>query len=76
MQKIITPICIVGGGPAGLVASLNLSKNKIHHVLIDKFTFPRDKVCGENFDGRVKHVLNREGKIEEAAEKIINSLGL
>ena len=24
----------------------------------------------------VKHVLNREGKIEEAAEKIINSLGL
>ena len=59
MQKIITPICIVGGGPAGLVASLNLSKNKIHHVLVDKFTFPRDKVCGENFDGRVKHVLNR-----------------
>lgn len=59
MQKIITPICIVGGGPAGLLASLNLSKNKIHHVLVDKFVFPRDKVCGENFDGRVKHVFNR-----------------
>jgi flavin-dependent dehydrogenase len=59
MQKIITPICIVGGGPAGLLASLNLSKHKIHHVLVDKFVFPRDKVCGENFDGRVKHVFNR-----------------
>ena len=71
MQKIITPICIIGGGPAGLLASLNLSKHKIHHVLVDKFAFPRDKVCGENFDGRVKHVFNRvnPGFFDELEQK-------
>lgn len=59
MQEFQTPICIVGAGPAGAIASLNLSKHKIHHIIIDKAIFPRDKVCGENFDGRVMHSLNR-----------------
>jgi menaquinone-9 beta-reductase len=54
-----TKICIIGGGPGGASASLFLSKQKISHILVDKASFPKHKVCGECFDGRVWHNLNR-----------------
>ncbi|MFX4447000.1 FAD-dependent monooxygenase, partial [Acinetobacter baumannii] len=47
-----TKVCIVGSGPAGAVASLYLSKFNIPHILIERKKFPRDKVCGDCFDGR------------------------
>lgn len=52
-----TEVCIIGAGPAGAICSLYLSRFKIPHILIDKSTFPRDKVCGESFDGRVSRIL-------------------
>lgn len=44
---IKTAVCIIGAGPAGAATSLMLSKLKIHHYIIDKETFPRDKTCGD-----------------------------
>ena len=58
MNTAIHPI-IIGAGPAGTAASLELSKAGIYHTLIDRASFPRHKVCGESFDGRVYHNLNR-----------------
>jgi flavin-dependent dehydrogenase len=55
---ISTKVCIIGAGPAGLVASMFLSKHGVPHILIDKETFPRHKVCGECYDGRVTRILN------------------
>ncbi|MCB0628110.1 MAG: NAD(P)/FAD-dependent oxidoreductase [Saprospiraceae bacterium] len=52
-----TKVCILGGGPAGTTASLFLSRYGIAHILVDKYHFPRDKVCGESFDGRVYRLL-------------------
>lgn len=71
MKSIESKVCIVGSGPAGLVTSLFLSKDKIPHLLVDKSVFPRDKVCGENMDGRVASVLNRvsPGIIDELKSK-------
>ena len=40
-------IAIIGAGPAGSTLSLLLSKRKISHLIIDKATFPRDKICGD-----------------------------
>jgi flavin-dependent dehydrogenase len=54
-----TSVCIIGAGPAGLSASLFLSKAGIDHVVLDRQSFPRDKVCGESFDGKVFHMLQR-----------------
>lgn len=54
-----TEICIIGGGPGGTFTSLQLSKAKIPHLLVDKKIFPRDKVCGEAYDGRVWHGLRK-----------------
>lgn len=51
-------ICIVGAGPSGCTLSLFLSKYKIYHTVIDKATFPRDKICGDGFTYEVLRVLN------------------
>lgn len=40
-------IAIIGGGPVGATMSLFLNKYKIHHVIFEKDTFPRDKICGD-----------------------------
>ncbi len=57
MEILKTPICIVGAGPAGITASIFLSKYKINHILVDEGCLPKDKVCGETFIGRIEHVL-------------------
>jgi flavin-dependent dehydrogenase len=59
MKNMTSQVCIIGSGPGGLVTSLFLSKYRIPHLLVDKSTFPRDKVCGENMDGRVAAILSR-----------------
>lgn len=39
-------VIVVGAGPAGSTASFILSENGLKVLLIDKCTFPRDKLCG------------------------------
>lgn len=59
MKKIEAPILIAGAGPAGATLSLFLCKKKVPHLLIDKCTFPRDKICGDALSGKVVDVLNK-----------------
>ncbi|MFT4521728.1 MAG: geranylgeranyl reductase family protein [Bacteroidia bacterium] len=58
-EIIKTKVCIIGAGPAGSAASMGLSKHKVDHVLLDRATFPRDKICGDALSGKVVYVLNR-----------------
>ena len=44
-------VAIVGAGPAGCAAALELGKTPLRVVLIDRDTFPRDKVCGDAIPG-------------------------
>lgn len=39
-------IVIVGGGPAGVACGIELQKKGISNCIIDKATFPREKLCG------------------------------
>ena len=59
MSDSKSAIVIVGAGPAGCATSLFLSKLKIHHTIIDKEVFPRDKVCGDALSGKVVYVLKQ-----------------
>jgi geranylgeranyl reductase family protein len=52
-------IVIVGAGPAGCATSLFLAQKGIPHTIIDKQTFPRDKICGDALSGKVVYVLNQ-----------------
>jgi geranylgeranyl reductase family protein len=57
MQKV--DVCIIGAGPAGSTLSHFLHKLNIDHVLIDKQSFPRDKICGDGITVDVLNVLKR-----------------
>jgi menaquinone-9 beta-reductase len=52
-------IVILGAGPAGSAAALKFSQLGIPCVLIDKATFPRDKICGDGISNQCVHVLQK-----------------
>lgn len=59
LQKIKTKVIIMGAGPAGAGTSIYLTKAGIPHVIIEKETFPRDKVCGDACSGKTVFVLRK-----------------
>jgi geranylgeranyl reductase family protein len=58
-QALTTKVIIIGAGPAGAGTSFFLSKYGIPHIVVDKDTFPRDKVCGDACSGKTALVINR-----------------
>ncbi len=50
-------VLIVGGGPAGSSCAWGLRRSGLDVLLLDKRTFPRDKVCGGWITPRVLHSL-------------------
>ena len=56
---ITTDVCIIGAGPGGVATALKLSYLGIPSVLVEKTSFPRDKVCGDAISGKVTTLLNR-----------------
>ncbi len=52
-------IIIVGAGPAGCATAIFLAQKKIPHTLIEKYDFPRDKICGDAISGKSIMVLNK-----------------
>ena len=59
MPPNFIPIVIIGCGPAGSIASIFLSKSKIPHLVLEKETFPRDKICGDACSGKTSFVLRK-----------------
>lgn len=43
---------IVGGGPAGSSAAMYLNRKGLNTLLVDKTSFPRDKICGDAISGK------------------------
>lgn len=56
---ITTDVCIVGAGPGGAGAALKLSYLGIPSLMVDKASFPRDKICGDAISGKVTTLLQR-----------------
>lgn len=56
-----TDICILGAGPGGATAALHLANAGQRCLLLDRATFPRDKVCGDALSGKVLSELRRLG---------------
>lgn len=50
-------LVIVGGGPSGAVATLYAKRAGLSVCLVDKETFPRDKICGDALSGKAVTIL-------------------
>ncbi len=46
------PVVIVGAGPAGSAAAFILARKGLRPLLAERFTFPREKVCGDGLTFR------------------------
>ena len=52
-------VIICGAGPAGLSAALNLLGTNLTVALIDKDSFPREKICGDALSASVMDAMKR-----------------
>ena len=64
-MKDIYDVVIVGAGPGGSAAAHYLSLRGLNVLLLDKFTFPRDKTCGDALTPRALRVLDEMGMLED-----------
>ncbi|MGB5319241.1 NAD(P)/FAD-dependent oxidoreductase, partial [Eudoraea sp.] len=54
-------VIIIGGGLAGLTASIDLSEKGHKVLLIEKDKYPHHKVCGEYISNEIIPYLNKLG---------------
>jgi flavin-dependent dehydrogenase len=52
-------VLVVGAGPAGAVAAIVLARAGVRVRLIDRATFPRDKLCGDTINPGTLALLRR-----------------
>ena len=50
-------VIIVGAGPAGTTAALYANVLGLKCIILDKATFPRDKICGDALSGKTVRIL-------------------
>ncbi|WP_299114989.1 NAD(P)/FAD-dependent oxidoreductase [uncultured Winogradskyella sp.] len=58
MPKQHLDVIIIGGGLAGLISAIHLSKHNAEVLLIEKNNYPKHKVCGEYVSNEVLPYLN------------------
>jgi geranylgeranyl reductase family protein len=64
-------VAIVGGGPAGAIAALHLARAGHSVIVLERHSFPREKVCGDALIADALRALDRArllGKITEVAK--------
>ena len=60
-------VIVVGAGPAGASAAHHLAQNGHSVILLEKSTFPRDKVCGDGLTpGAVRELISMGVPMERA----------
>ncbi len=77
MQPNNYDLIIVGAGPAGSTCALYAARAGLQVLLLDKETFPRDKVCGDAVSGvsfRFLQELGLQNVVEETSGKICKSM--
>jgi geranylgeranyl reductase family protein len=66
-------VVVVGAGPAGATAAYYLASAGVKVCLVDKQTFPRDKVCGDGAVATILTQLERIGLSDWLAQNSFNA---
>lgn len=62
-------VIVVGAGPSGATAATILAQQGHDVLLLDRYEFPRDKICGDGIPNGVIGIMNRlgmAGKVQAA----------
>ena len=54
-------VIVAGGGPAGSSTAFHLAERDVRVLVLDKCTFPRDKICGDGVAPRAVRTLYKMG---------------
>ena len=65
----IFDIIIIGGGPAGSTAALYANKIGLKTIILDKSSFPRDKICGDALSGKSVRYMKELDLIDDVREQ-------
>jgi menaquinone-9 beta-reductase len=60
-MTLTADVVVVGGGPAGAAAGIALARRGRDVVLVDRATFPRDKICGDGLTAGALRLLEDLG---------------
>ena len=60
-QQLDVDVLIVGAGPGGSTAAYHLARHGLNVVMVEKASFPREKVCGDGLTPRAVVPLRRLG---------------
>ncbi len=61
----MTDVIIVGAGPAGSVLAALLAQHSVDTLLLDKATFPREKICGDYLSPGAVRLFDRLDLLHE-----------
>jgi menaquinone-9 beta-reductase len=67
-------VVVIGAGPAGSAAAIGVANAGWHVLLIDKASFPRDKVCGDFLSPRSLAALDALGCLEAVGQAQTHSV--
>jgi geranylgeranyl reductase family protein len=67
---------IVGAGPAGSAAAIELAARGYKVLVADRGEFPREKICGDGLTGNACNLLKRFGLYQDVLEAGCRSRGL
>ncbi len=67
-EHLTADVVIVGAGPAGTAAAIELTRSGRSTVVIDKATFPRDKCCGDGLTTLALRELEAIGLAPDAVD--------
>ena len=59
--QVDVDVLVVGAGPGGATAAYHLARHGLDVLVVDKATFPREKVCGDGLTPRAVVALRRMG---------------
>ncbi len=67
-MRDVYDVVIVGAGPGGSAAGHYLALQGFKVLLLDKFSFPRDKTCGDALTPRALRVLDDMGILDDVLQ--------